>query len=121
MSSRRARVKLAPNLGISRNKAKPAPLKPKIVVKSDTDNSDTEHISDLELDVQQNNVDTVEESTKLDHVVKDKSNGVGNDTDVHIEDLSLLLTSPPLCPPLLFEESYSLIICISFHVHVQRE
>eukprot|EP00090_Calanus_glacialis_P021073 TRINITY_DN3250_c0_g1_i1.p1 TRINITY_DN3250_c0_g1~~TRINITY_DN3250_c0_g1_i1.p1 ORF type:complete len:894 (-),score=315.81 TRINITY_DN3250_c0_g1_i1:265-2946(-) len=49
MASRRARVKLAPNLGLSRNKTKPGTPKPKIVVKSDTDNSDAEAISDLDV------------------------------------------------------------------------
>jgi len=48
MATRRARVKLAPNLGLARNKGKSVPLKPKILVKSDTDNSDTEAASDIE-------------------------------------------------------------------------
>ena len=37
MATRRARIKVAPNLGLSRNKAKPQPVKPKIVMTSDTD------------------------------------------------------------------------------------
>jgi len=49
MATRRARVKLAPNLGLSRNKTKPEPPKPKVVVQSDTDNSDAEAISDLDV------------------------------------------------------------------------
>lgn len=48
MATRRARVKLAPNLGLARNRGKPVPLKPKILVKSDTDISDTEATSDVD-------------------------------------------------------------------------
>lgn len=47
MATRRARVKLAPNLGLARNKAKPV-TKPKVIVQSDTEHSDAEAISDLD-------------------------------------------------------------------------
>ena len=42
MAGRRARVKLAPNLGLTRNKNKAVPVTPKIVLKSDTENSESE-------------------------------------------------------------------------------
>ena len=42
MAGRRARVKLAPNLGLTRNKNKVVPVTPKIVLKSDTENSESE-------------------------------------------------------------------------------
>jgi len=83
MASRRARVKLAPNLGLSRNKTKPGPPKPKIVVKSDTDNSDAEAISDLDVhsrniemkEIPKDGIDKDVENSK-DHF----DNGHGNDS-----------------------------------------
>jgi len=48
MATRRARVKLAPNLGLARNKSKAVCQKPKIIVKSDTENSDVDQIADIE-------------------------------------------------------------------------
>ena len=42
MAGRRTRVKLAPNLGLTRNKNKAVPVTPKIVIKSDTENSESE-------------------------------------------------------------------------------
>ena len=87
MASRRARVKLAPNLGLSRNKTKPGTPKPKIVVKSDTDNSDAEAISDL--DVHSRNFEIKEDINGIDNNVvngddKDHlTNGHGNDSLVN--------------------------------------
>ena len=47
MATRRTRLKAAPNLGLTRNKArKPAVVKPKIVIKSDTENSESEDQED---------------------------------------------------------------------------
>jgi len=65
MASRRARVKLAPNLGLSRNKTKlePTKPKPKVVVNSDTDNSDAEAFSDIDKSLRNNKTD---ELTKAD-------------------------------------------------------
>ena len=43
MSTRRTRIKTAPNLGLTRTKARPAAVvKPKIVIQSDTENSESE-------------------------------------------------------------------------------
>jgi len=58
MATRRARVKLAPNLGLARNKTKAVSQKSKIVVKSDTENSDADQITDIE--ERERNVDSVE-------------------------------------------------------------
>ena len=47
MSTRRTRIKLAPNLGVTRNKARLSlPVKPQIVIKSDTENSESEDQED---------------------------------------------------------------------------
>ena len=49
MAARRARIKLAPNLGLTRNKARPQPVKPKIVITSDTDDlSESDAGADVE-------------------------------------------------------------------------
>jgi len=58
MATRRARVKLAPNLGLARNKSKSVCQKPKIVVKSDTENSDVDQIAEIEEHAR--NVDSLE-------------------------------------------------------------
>ena len=58
MATRRARVKLAPNLGLARNKSKAICPKPKIIVKSDTENSDADQIADIEEHAR--NVDSME-------------------------------------------------------------
>jgi len=65
MATRRARVKLAPNLGLARNKTKTV-QKPKIVVKSDTENSDAEQIADLDNNAQVRNVDVSKSFEKIE-------------------------------------------------------
>ena len=67
MATRRARIKLAPNLGLSRNKNKIAPVvasKPKIVIKSDTESES--NLSDHE---------TVDE-TSVPNVVENLANQI---------------------------------------------
>jgi len=61
MAGRRTRVKLAPNLGLTRNKNKAVPVTPKIVLKSDTENSESETgFSDQDEIIKPNPSSTVE-------------------------------------------------------------
>eukprot|EP00092_Neocalanus_flemingeri_P040786 GFUD01044402.1.p1 GENE.GFUD01044402.1~~GFUD01044402.1.p1 ORF type:complete len:880 (+),score=305.46 GFUD01044402.1:604-3243(+) len=86
MATRRARVKLAPNLGLSRNKVKQEIQKSKVVVKSDTDNSDAEAISDIDVLSSRNN-----SVIGLDSVVANR-NGHSDATN-HLDD-SKFTTKP---------------------------
>lgn len=76
MATRRARVKLAPNLGLARNKAKPV-TKPKIIVQSDTEHSDAEAISDL---------DGFVPHMKKDNETSANTNGFISDSNSNIDE-----------------------------------
>jgi len=103
MASRRLRVKLAPNLGLSRNKSKPEHPKPKlrVVVKSDTDNSDAEAISDLDVPLIKN-VNISNELTKsVVQIEKPTNSNVGERNVNTIESNNSTIDEPCTDKPIV--------------------
>jgi len=96
MATRRARIKLAPNLGLSRNKNKIAPVvasKPKIVIKSDTESES--NLSDHET-VDETSVPNVVENLANQISLKEESENNFLDSYAPIE----ITPKSDNCPPL---------------------
>ena len=70
MAMRRARIKMAPNLALTRNKNKAVPESPKIVIKSDTENSESEPPFSDHDDIHERMTDIVPKSNIVETIKK---------------------------------------------------